>query len=111
MKKVNKKTEKKENKAVEIVGKGVNPRGRSFEGEIIKKFSDRVVIQFERVLYLRKYERYEKRKTKLQVKITSNFKENLAVGDYIEVKECKPLSKSIHFIVTKKIRSVKNESN
>jgi len=31
-------------------------------------------------------------------------------GDYIEVKECRPLSKIIHFCVVKKIRSkeVKN---
>jgi small subunit ribosomal protein S17 len=91
--------------------KKINPRGRSFEGEIIKKFSDRIVIQFERLLYLRKYERYEKRKTKLQAKVPMEMQGKIQVGDYIEIKECKPISKSIHFIVIKKIRSLKNESN
>ena len=29
-----------------------------FEGTIIKKFQKRVVIQFERTIYVKKYERY-----------------------------------------------------
>ena len=87
--------------------KSVLARGRSFKGDVLKIVSDRAVIQFERLLYLRKYERYEKRKTKLQAKIPENMKDEIQVGDYIEIKECRPLSKSIHFVVTKKIRSKK----
>jgi len=34
---------------------------------------------------------------------------DLKLGDYIEIGECRPISKIIHFVVTKKIRS-KEES-
>lgn len=89
----------------------INPRGRFFQGTVTKKFNDRVEITFERLCYLRKYERYEKRKTKLQARIDSSFEDLISVGDYIEIRECKPISKNIHFVVTKKIRSLNNESN
>ncbi len=105
---------KKEIKLVEkkeIKEKKINPRGRSFQGIVSKKFNDRVEIVFDRLLYLRKYERYEKRKTKLHARLNSDLKDLISVGDYIEIMECKPLSKNVHFIVTKKIRSIKNESN
>jgi small subunit ribosomal protein S17 len=91
--------------------RSVLPRGRSFKGTVIRVLSDRLMIQFERLLYLRKYERYEKRKTKIQAKIPTEFKDQIANGDYVEITECRPLSKSIHFIVTKKIRSIQNEIN
>jgi small subunit ribosomal protein S17 len=107
----NKKTQIKMDLSTKKAIKSINPRGRSFEGEVIRKFNDRVAIQFERLLYLRKYERYEKRKTKLQARIPLEIQKNIEVGDYIEIKECKPQSKSIHFVVIKKIRSLKDESN
>jgi small subunit ribosomal protein S17 len=110
---LNYKMEKTKEKKMKEKGlkKSVSPRGRSFKGAVIKVFSDRLMIQFERLLYLRKYERYEKRKTKIQAKIPIDLRGQIEVGDYIEIKECRPLSKSIHFIVTKKIRSIKNEIN
>lgn len=92
---------------VKLKTKTLNPRGRSFQGEIIKKLSDRIVIEFERLLYLRKYERYEKRKTKIHAKLPLDLTDQVNVGDWVEIKECKPLSKSINFILIKKIRSKK----
>jgi len=85
--------------------KPVKLRGRIFEGEIIKKFPGRVVIQFERMLHVPKYERYEKRKTKLHARLPDCLKDAMHVGDYIKIAECRPLSKIIHFIATEKIRS------
>ena len=35
----------------------INPRGRKFEGYVIRKFDKRVTIEFERVNYIKKYER------------------------------------------------------
>ena len=34
-------------------------RGRTFKGYVIRKFPRRIVIEFERIVYIRKYERYE----------------------------------------------------
>jgi small subunit ribosomal protein S17 len=85
-------------------------RGRVFRGEVKKKFSKRIVIEFERTLYLKKYERYAKSKTKLHARLPDCLADSINVGDYIEINECRPLSKIISFVVTKKIRS-KGESN
>lgn len=78
-------------------------RGRFFEGTIIKKFTTRVVIQFERTVYLRKYERFYTKHSKVHARIPAGME--LAVGDYIRVQECRPLSKIIHAVVVEKIRS------
>lgn len=85
----------------------INPRGRTFEGKIIKKFHDRIVIELERFLYLKKYERYEKRKTKLHAKITEEQYKDLELGDRVKIKECKPLSKLIHFVFISKLKGAK----
>lgn len=84
-------------------------RGRTFEGEVIAKLPGRIKIQFDRFLYDRKYERFEKRRTKLHARLPDCLKEHIQIGDWIEIKECRPLSKIIHFYATRKIRS-KSES-
>jgi len=83
----------------------VKLRGRTFEGEVITKLPGRVKIQFDRFLYDRKYERFDKRRTKLHARLPDCLKEQIQLGDWIQITECRPLSKIIHFIVTKKIRS------
>ena len=45
-------------------------RGRVFKGKVIKKFHKRIVMEFERMIYIRKYERYKKSKTKINDKIS-----------------------------------------
>ena len=82
---------------------GISLRGRTFKGKVISKHPKRVCIEFERTLYIKKYERYSKKKTKLHARIPNCIEEDINVGDYIEVMECRPISKIIHFIVTKKI--------
>ena len=85
----------------------IHPRGRSFEGKIIKKFHDRVVVELERFLYQSKYERYEKRKTRLHAKIDEEQDKNLKEGDRVKIKECRSLSKIISFVVTDKLNGGK----
>jgi len=88
--------------------KPVKLRGRIFEGNVIKKLHGRVSIQFERSFYIAKYERYEKRKTKLHARLPDCMKDEIAVGDLIQIAECRPLSKIIHFVVVKKVKSKKD---
>ena len=80
-------------------------RGRTFEGEVIKKFHKRITIEFERMVYIKKYERYTKTKTKIHARLPVCMEKDINVGDLIQIKECRPLSKIIHFIVIKKIKS------
>ena len=84
-------------------------RGRKFEGYVINKFDKRVVIRFERVKFIRKYERYSKTWTKIHAYLPEELKDEINVGDYIQVRECRPLSKILHHIVVKKIRGVNDK--
>ncbi|MFH0712149.1 MAG: 30S ribosomal protein S17 [archaeon] len=79
-------------------------RGRVFEGVVIRKFPRRVTIEFERMLKLPKYERYEKRKTKIHARLPDCMKDEVAVGDLILIAETRPISKMIHFVVSKVVR-------
>ena len=80
-------------------------RGRTFEGEVIKKLPGRVTIEFERMLKLPKYERYEKRKTKIHARLPECMKNEVNTGDLIQIAETRPISKMIHFVVSKVVKA------
>jgi small subunit ribosomal protein S17 len=84
-------------------------RGRTFQGRVIKKFPKRVVIEFERMIYVRKYERYYKSKTKLHARLPECIEKKVEVGDLIKIQECRPLSKLVHFVVIAKVNKEKNK--
>ncbi len=111
-KKTNEKKEKEEvagaicsDKKCHIHG-NLKARGRIFEGRVTRKFKNRVAIEFERMIYARKYERYYKSKTKIHAHLPTCMENQINLGDLIRVQECRPLSKIIHFVVIKKIKSV-----
>ncbi len=71
--------------------------GRIFEGIVIRNvFHKTATIEFQRQHYIQKFERYEKRRTRIKVHVP----ECLAVkkGDYIKVVETRPLSKTKNFV-------------
>jgi small subunit ribosomal protein S17 len=94
---VERKTKKAEKKVA------VATRGRAFQGAVIKKFENRAVIEFDRTVYIKKYERFSKRKTKIHARIPEGM--SIEVGDWVKARECRPLSKIVHFVVTEKVRS------
>ena len=113
MKKKEKNKEKKEEK--ELSGARIEDRdcpfhgnlkarGRFFEGRVVRKFPNRVTIEFDRMVYVRKYERYSKSRTKLHARLPFCMEKDIDVGDLIRIQECRPLSKIIHFVVIKKIK-------
>ena len=109
MKKVEEKVKTgKEIKLVETEKK-INPRGKIFEGNVIKKFPKRVVIQFGRTVYVKKYERYAKSRTKIHARLPKNMEDKINLGDLIRVQECRPLSKIIHFVVVEKVKDKENK--
>jgi len=79
-------------------------RGRVFKGKVIRKFHKRVVIELERMVYIRKYERYAKSRTRLHARLPECIEENVNIGDYIKIQECRPLSKMVHFVVSEKLK-------
>ena len=69
-----------------------------------KKLNGRVVIEFERMLKLPKYERHEKRRTKIHARLPDCMKDEVEVGDLIQIAETRPISKMIHCVVSRKAK-------
>ena len=78
-------------------------RGRVFEGTVTRKFHKRITIEFERMIYIRKYERYAKSKTKIHARLPICIEKDINIGDLVRIQECRPLSKIIHFVVLGKV--------
>ena len=77
-------------------------RGRNFKGKIVStKAHKSAIVEWTRLRFVTKYERYEKRKTRIQVHnpLCMDIKE----GDLVEIQECRPLSKTKRFVITKKL--------
>ena len=98
------KTEKKKS---EIAGAGskISTRGRIFEGKVVRKFPKRIAIEFERTVFIKKFERYAKKKTRIHARLPDEMSDKVQIGDVVRVQECRPLSKIIHFLVIEKIKS------
>lgn len=76
-------------------------RGRTFTGVVVSdKMSKTVTVEWARRNYIPKYERYEKRRTR--VKAHNPDEIDAAEGDLVTIKETRPLSKTKHFIIIKK---------
>jgi len=85
-------------------------RGRIFEGTITKKTYRRIAIEFERTVYIKKYERYMKKKTRLHARVPKCKNDSVQLGDYVQIRECRPLSKIIHFVYIQTIRHKSGEN-
>lgn len=73
-------------------------RGRVFEGVVVTdKMEKSVVVKRDYVRLIPKYERYEKRSSK----ITAHNPECIGAksGDKVKIIECRPLSKTKTFVV------------
>ena len=77
---------------------GLSLRGRAFVGTVISaKMQKTVTVEWERKLFLKKFERYEKRKSKVKAHNPESI--NAKEGDIIKIMECRPISKTKNFIV------------
>ena len=78
-------------------------RGRILSGRVISTKSHRTAkIEFTRLFPLKKYERFEKRRTRLVVHNPDSIQAK--EGDLVRVMECRPISKSKNFVIIEKIK-------
>lgn len=79
----------------------LNVKKRTFSGLIVSdKMSKSVTVEWERRIYLPKYERYGKRKTKIKAHLPPCI--NAKLGDRVMIAQTRALSKTISFVVIKK---------
>lgn len=79
-------------------------RGRKFEGVIKRIVGQRAVIEWERIVYHPKYERYSRSRSRLHAHIPKCIVKDINLGDYVEIGECRPLSKITNFVLLRRIR-------
>lgn len=76
--------------------------GQTFIGEVASnKMHRSVIVQREYMHYVPKYERYEQRTGKYPAHCPPCI--DAAVGDEVRIAECRPLSKTISFVVVEKL--------
>lgn len=67
--------------------------GRQFVGMVVSdKVPKMITVEFDRKIFLQKYERYAKRRTKMHVHNPPCI--NARLGDLVRVMECRPVSKT-----------------
>ncbi|MBW2983687.1 30S ribosomal protein S17 [Candidatus Woesearchaeota archaeon] len=77
-------------------------RGMGFVGTIIStKMHRTAILEWEWKHFLPKYERYEKRRTRIKVHNPACI--DAKDGDIVKVMECRPLSKTKHFVIVEKL--------
>jgi len=80
----------------------ITVRGRILKGTVVSaKMHRTIAVLINRKHYVQKYERYEKRRTKLLVHNPPSV--NAQVGDNVRIMETRPISKTKHFVVVERI--------
>ena len=73
-------------------------RGKLFEGIVINaKAKGTAVIQKESPIYFTKFKRFGRSRNKIHAHVPSNI--NVQEGDHVIAAECRPISKSVSFVV------------
>jgi len=80
----------------------VSLRGRTFIGVVVSSKSQKTAtVEWVRKQYVPKYERYEKKRTKIQVHNPESI--DAKEGDKVKIMECRPISKTKHFVIIEKM--------
>lgn len=90
--------------------KKLSTRGRRFKGIVISdKMTKTVTVEWERRKFVKKYERYEKRRTR--IKAHNPEEVDAEKGDVVVIEETRPISKTKNFVVTKIVKKANEKSD
>lgn len=77
-------------------------RGKVIKGIIVSKdIHTSATIESERTIFIKKYERYLKKRSRIRVHNPPCI--NAQIGDEVKAMECHPLSKTKHFVIVEKL--------
>lgn len=81
-------------------------RGKITKGIVVSKRSkNTIIIRRDYVQFVKKYQRYERRNTRLACHLPDCLSNEILVGDLVRVGESRKISKTKAFIVLEKIAS------
>jgi len=79
-------------------------RGKILEGKVVSaKMQGSIVVERNYLHYLPKYERYERRHSRISAHSPPCME--VKKGNIVKIAECRPLSKTKHFVVIEKVKS------
>ncbi len=79
----------------------ISTRGSVLEGVVVSdKMQKTVTVRAEYIVKVPKYERMKRRHSKIKARNPPEI--NAKAGDVVKIAECRPLSKTVHFIVIEK---------
>lgn len=77
-------------------------RGKILEGNVLSsKMSRTVIVERNYLHFIPKYERYERRRSRIAAHNPACI--DAKKGDKVKIAECRPLSKTKHFVVIEKM--------
>lgn len=84
----------------------IEARGRTFIGVVISdRMQKTVTVEWPRLFYIPKFERYEKRRSRVKAHNPPCI--SAKVGDMVKIAECRPIAKTIAFVVIEKLAGEK----
>ncbi len=77
-------------------------RGIILTGTVYKrKMNKTVIVRREYLHYIRKYKRYERRRSNIPAHLPACIE--VKEGDKVKIAECRPISKTVSFVVIEKL--------
>jgi len=81
---------------------GLSVRGRTLEGEVISAKMDKtVVVRRDYQVYVPKFKRYERRHSHIPAHSPPCL--SIKEGEKVRIAECRPISKTVSFVVIEKL--------
>ena len=80
----------------------IRTRGRTFTGVVVDaKMQSTATVEWPRRKYVSKYERYMTSRTRVKAHNPQNI--DAKKGDIVKLIECRPISKTKHFVIVEKV--------
>lgn len=81
---------------------GLSVRRKFLDGKVVStKMTKTVTVERDYLQYVRKYTRYEKRRSRIMAHSPPCLE--VREGDRVKVAECRPISKEVAFVVVEKL--------
>ncbi len=81
-------------------------RGRALEGVVVStKMNKTVIVRCDFLKYVPKFKRYERRRSHIPVHRSPCLQ--VAENDRVRISECRPISKTVSFVVVEKVEGEK----
>lgn len=82
---------------------GLKVRGRTFRGDVVAaKAAKTVIIEWSYLKKIGKFQRYMRKTSRIAAHNPPCI--GVGVGDVVRIAECRPLSKTKHFVVIEKVK-------